>query len=299
MTSALDHVSAGLWEIVERNMADGGPCWFEGLAVPLAATRWRGLQQFQSLTPDNYGTARYLAEDQGAVRDVLCRVEWPAQSNNHRPIIVEALPEEVRTRYERLGLTLYKAEDVHPALISRRFGEALRRISMVAELGRSIGQFLAALHVLKPPGPDYDISYSDPSVPFSIFVSLDTHPQEHSSLRLAEAIVHECMHLQLTLIEDLEPLVRAEHESYHSPWRGTHRPVRGILHGLYVFRVIHDFLDAFPRHQIYCTGDRKHIEMRLSSIRDEISSIAGFEHSTDLTRSGRQLATHLLRLPVR
>jgi hypothetical protein len=257
--------------------------------------RWKGLQQFQSLTPDNYGTARYLAGDPGAVRNELCRVEWPAQSNNRRAIIVEALPEEVQTRYECLGLTLYKPEGVRPTLINRRIGEALRRISTVAELGRPISQLLAALHVLKPPGPDYDVSYSDPSVPFLIFVSVDTLPQEHSSLRLAEAIVHECMHLQLTLIEDFEPLVSAEQESYHSPWLGTHRPVRGILHGLYVFRVIYDFLDAIAGDQTCCDEDRKHIEMRLSSIKDEISSIVGFEHSTDLTRSGRQLARYLLK----
>jgi hypothetical protein len=42
----------------------------------------------------------------------------------------------------------------------------------------------------KTRGHDYDVSYSDPRLPFSIFVGINSGDQANGKLRLAEGISH-------------------------------------------------------------------------------------------------------------
>lgn len=243
--------SDDLSKIVLSTIEGGGPSWFEGIARPLARAQWCKLESACALSYDNYGTARHLACDPAAARDEGCLIWPPRTFGTSRPIIVEMLPPEATIRYAKLGLEFYPINSIDAAFLKQRIQGALDRIARVPGIRVAVGELLTVVHVLKPPGPEYDVSYSDPDVPFSIFVSLDVDEQDHEDLRLAEAIIHECMHLQLTLLEEVLPLVASESEKYHSPWQDTLRPSRGLLHGLYVFRVIHDFLISLLKCE-YC-----------------------------------------------
>lgn len=71
--------------------------------------------------------------------------------------------------------------------------------------------------------------------------------------RIAEMIIHELSHNKLNLLTDLDPLLDPEQhgdgwgdQSYYSPWRNDPRPLKGILHGLFVFVEV----AAFWAHQI-------------------------------------------------
>ncbi len=56
-------------------------------------------------------------------------------------------------------------------------------------------------------------------------------------------IIHEFSHCELHRIQDTVLLVNEGHESnrYYSPWRIDHRPLLGLIHGIYVSNNIVDF----------------------------------------------------------
>lgn len=70
----------------------------------------------------------------------------------------------------------------------------------------------------------YDVSHSTPVLPLSIFVSVPGADERHAELRLAESIIHEAMHLQLTFIESLShSLSRPERQRFRRGSRAIGR----------------------------------------------------------------------------
>ncbi len=104
----------------------------------------------------------------------------------------------------------------------------------------------------------------------------------YSSLRLAEAMVHEYHHNQLfslmageTLFEDVDGAI------YYSPWREDPRPLTGLFHALYVFANVWAFMrlaqarpefsDMRPEIEAECDRLRWQLEIGLRQIpRDRI-----------------------------
>jgi hypothetical protein len=287
--------SNDLLKTIIATLDDGVEFWFEGLASRLSRRRWKFLSASIALNLESYGTARCLTGDPISVRDELCHIQLPEEFGCSHQIIVEALPPEIVAKYAKIGLEFYAPASIPETLIKSRFIDAFKLISAVPGIASAVAELLAVAHVLKPLAPEYDISYSDPSVPFSIFVSICPHAQEHDDLRLAEAIVHECMHLQLTLLEDVVPLVKDGGDKFYSPWQGTMRPSQGILHGLYVFRVIDEFFAALLQHGQFGIRERRYMSHRIATIKREIAGLMSFEHSEDLTTSGRRIVQSLLR----
>jgi HEXXH motif-containing protein len=126
------------------------------------------------------------------------------------------------------------------------------------------------------------------------FVGVAQGDLPHRDLRLAEGILHECMHLQLTLIEEQTPLLATETERHLSPWRQTLRPTRGILHGLYVFRVIQDVFAELILHEGLADNERRYMSRRVDEINDEVAQLLDLSFSQDLTATGSALAKRLL-----
>jgi HEXXH motif-containing protein len=83
------------------------------------------------------------------------------------------------------------------------------------------------------------ISFSD--FPGAFIISYVAHPY-----LIAESMVHEFHHNRLFAIESAVPLVEetgTEAALYYSPFRPDPRPIRGLLHGLYVFAAVWRFWD--------------------------------------------------------
>ena len=150
-------------------------------------------------------------------------------------------------------------------------------------------------HLLKPENDAYDVSYSDPLVPFSAFVSVPQKCESVEALRVAESLVHEAMHLQVTLIERLLPLVEESHQTYFSPWKGTQRSPQGVLHALYVFRAIDNFFGCLLALSGWSVASVEHLRERRREIARQISQVRAFKDHPALTEVG----THLARLLVR
>jgi HEXXH motif-containing protein len=109
-----------------------------------------------------------------------------------------------------------------------------------------------------------------------------------ADLRLAEAVVHEAMHLNLTNLEGFEPLVASE-AWIHSPWKSEPRPALGVLHGVYVFACIHRFFRHLCRFPLEDAQER-YIKGRFVNIESEIASIDQEVLFRSLTPVGGRLA---------
>jgi HEXXH motif-containing protein len=183
-------------------------------------------------------------------------------------------------------------------LTSQAPAKLRRALAMLAEVAPAHACVLALVHsvqVLRQPDPEIDVSYSHPAVPFSVFVTVCEQDSELAALRVAEALLHETMHLHLTLLESVVDLVQPGSLAvYYSPWRDEDRPVRGVLHGLFVFRAVQAFYQALIA-QAGCTGEATNFASeRLLSIAQEMQLVADFTQADGLTAAGRQLAANLL-----
>lgn len=282
-------------EALVREALDGaGPLWFQGLAAPLAHSRWLAIAEATDLAPTSYGTMRYLLRDVSVPLEIVTSLKLPAAFESERPLVIEKLRGEVLDRYVQLGLEFHPEGSIDVSILEMRLLEAFERIAQVPSAAAAVGAVLGALHVVRPEGPEYDVSYSDPVLPFSIFVGIDGPAQTYGDLRLAEGILHECMHLQLTLVEEALPLIAGTSERIHSPWQSTMRPIQGILHGLYVFRVIQDFHGALLTAGCASANEEAYLRRRIAVIGDEVRSVGEIARSSDLTDVGRHFASRLL-----
>ncbi len=153
-----------------------------------------------------------------------------------------------------------------------------------------------SIHIFRPPDVEIDLSYSHPQIPFSIFLSVCEDDSTISNFRLAESILHEAMHLKLTLIENIVPLVEANTNTlFYSPWRSEERPIKGVLHGLFVFRAIKEFYEELYK-TIKFSEAEEYFSTRISQIKNEITLLKGFAASSELTVEGANLSKNLLPL---
>jgi HEXXH motif-containing protein len=174
----------------------------------------------------------------------------------------------------------------------------LDRALALLDVGDGLGQTLRALvrrvHIVESDGPGFDTSHSDPELPFSIFVSIPIGEKE-GALRLAESILHEAMHLHLTLIEAQTQLVEDALAVGYSPWQHRQRPLSGLIHGLFVFRGIEEWLLRLAAMSPNETSILAYAERRRAEIAQEIDLLAWLSHAAGLTSAGTRLVTHLLR----
>lgn len=273
----------------------GGGRWFSGLATWLAPVRWRSVAELTGLNRHTYGTERYLAEDGAPSRDDLTTIDLPSAFAAPDLVAVETLHGSTRRRYVDVGLDFHADGAMDVNLVRGRLVAAFDRLAQVPPAAAAIGAVLAVLHVVRPSRPEFDVSYSEPLLPFSIFVGIDRFEQPNCGWRLAESILHECMHLQLTLIEEMVPMVSEGRERQYSPWTGTMRPSQGVLHGLYVFRVIQDFYRMLLECGSLTLGERTFIAKRIFTIEGEVAAIGDLHSSRDLTEAGRRLVAALRR----
>lgn len=277
----------GTQETVRKAIVRFTEPWLPCLAGPLTASAWQRLAR-HGFVLSNYGTHRWLERDPAAELLVLATIEL-AGPLEYR---IEALPESSRTRYERIGLAFPESISIRPHVAAVQ--SALSHITPVPSLYAAVCAYLRILHVLQAPGKDFDVSHSDPEVPFSIFVSIPS-ACPNGALRLAESIIHECMHLQLTMIEALLPLVGNGGRLIFSPWQQRQRPLRGVLHGLYVFSVIDAWLQALDQSDLLASESRTFVVKRRGEIAHEVAQVADLVTVEGLTECGRILVCGALR----
>lgn len=270
-------------DLSSETFSDSTNIWFPEAATRIVEFVWEDAAR-RDFAPENYGTHRWLEND--PTRERIRRYCFALSDTSE--FSIEVLPDPSRRRYEKIGLVF---ADQFPA---SAFSSALGLIRCVPSLYATISLYLRSLHLLAAPTNDHDVSHSDPAVPFSIFVSVPP-PNPRSRIRLAESIVHECMHLQLSIMEKTIPLVGEPGAMHFSPWQQTLRPVSGLLHGLYVFAVIHSFFDLAISSQSLTSDERHFAISRRRQITNEVAQLCSQDWTNSLTRIGRCLARRLVQ----
>lgn len=288
MTDLVGRVTAAL-----RNPGDSP--WLPGLTAGLAESGWENLYHDAGFTPSEYGTERVLARDRNAPRQIISVI--PASlddTDSARVFQIELLGVETARRYEESGVRFYSEDEIVQGRMTQRIEEAVNILKSIPTLFKTVAELVRSAHLIDVGDDDYDVSFSEPHIPFSIFVSIPRNSGSISVLRVAEAIVHEAMHLQLTLVERMVPLVIPSSKKYFSPWRGEYRSLQGILHALYVFRVIDRFLEVLMLTRTALKGSENYLYNRRSQISDEIKQVKLLQDCPYLTSCGSKFAQALL-----
>lgn len=197
---------------------------------------------------------------------------------------VGAIPSAIAPELAMRGIVGIDISNSSRCLLEAAFG----RILQLSELAAVVHAAVEHIHLLQAEA-GYDVSHSEPQWRSSIFVSLPESQDEIGELRLAESIVHEAMHLQLTNREQHIDLVAGCDGAMRSPWRDGPRTYRGVLHGLYVFSCISYFFRALILQDIVAAAGRVHVTRRLSDIAQELRSIDVAELGGGLTSVGNAL----------
>jgi hypothetical protein len=270
------------------------PPWFPELSDELVQVGWQALHHITGLTVHNYGTARVLSRDAKALRQVVAHLSTYSETKDCRSIIpIESLAEVFIHTYEEDGISFYTADEIVNTKVFNSAIGAMGILNQVPTLASSVAPLVRAFHALKLADDEYDVSFSEPHLPFSIFVSIPQKSSVQAKLRVAEAIVHESMHLQLSLIEMAVPLVVPNGKKYFSPWKGEYRFPQDVLHALYVFRVVNRFLEELMSTTTF-EGEAHYIHKRHNQIAAEIEQVRSFQECSNLTPVGVKLVQSLL-----
>ena len=167
-------------------------------------------------------------------------------------------------------------------------------ISNFPSLLLTINYFVKNLIPLKA-DKNLDVSLSDPNLPFTVFVSLPSNQEKDGYLRFAEGLIHEALHLQLTAIEKVHPLVYENRlaNNIYSPWKGEGRDVRGLLHAAYVFSSLYFFWESiYLKNKI----EGKFAFNRCIEIKQQMKQASHLSESKALTPLGLNFSKGLFSL---
>lgn len=197
--------------------------------------------------------------------------------------------------YEQHGLVLLTPDEIKTINAVDKLEQTMALFCELPAVLKFINLIVKSLQLIQAKDTEIDMSYSHPDIPFSIFISICESDSMISNLRLAESILHESMHLLLTLVEDVVPLIDADSKAvYYSPWRDEQRPVRGVLHGLFVFKAISD-LYTLLAPKIIDETSQKYILKRQNQISSELYLLKNFHRSPGLTENGQKLVIKLVQ----
>ena len=255
---------------------------------------WQLLATNQGIVAAQYSIANCLITPQA----VTTKPNQLALTTSETLLIEEPEFERLQGFYDEHGLEPLPAAELLAGDVVSKLRRALAMLAEVAPAYACVRTLVRSVQVLRQPDPEIDVSYSHPAVPFSIFVTVCEENSPLAALRVAEAVLHETMHLHLTLLEAVVDLVLPGSSAlYYSPWREEDRPVRGVLHGLFVFRAVHDFYTACLAASEHSLNERDYMATRIHAIKQEISSLNSFSEVSALTPQGSQLVIKLMLFP--
>lgn len=165
--------------------------------------------------------------------------------------------------------------------------EAMCLLSICPSLAEAVQILVRDFYLIQSPGIGYDVSHSQPDLPFSIFVTIPVGERDAAE-RLAESILHEAMHLQLSILERYVPLVNESLITGYSPWQRKERPIGGLVHGLFVFRVIDQWLAQIITRAVNHPESLSYARRRRIEIAEEIGQLGQLSSSSALTPEGRR-----------
>ncbi len=277
--------------------------WEPKLAQMLAESQWGILQKDKGIYRQHYSTLGAVSSgiSTGSIQDGILALPKTSRRLPRYNLSIEWLPSPQLSDLFGCPYSCYSGTDSALPLALQTITESFAILDRFSSASDTIKHFVRSLHVIKPPDNHTDISFSDPEAPFSAFVSVPTKSSPEASWRVAESILHECMHLQLTAIEHVVPLLKTSNGTLYSPWRRELRPVSGVLHGAYAFFGVNEFVLQALRF-VDSTQVRSYLRARHCTLREQFAAIQSLGDSESLSPIGatfaRHMIAHVLRDPV-
>ena len=275
---------------IENYLTNPFPLWNTELAKLLVEHKWKELSVANSCkNPYEYSIIGCINKD---VHFKEASIPLYENDNGIKLVLPSVIPEPF---YEAHGLEL-AGIDKSSGTEMAKVKNALAVLKQIPEVYTFINTIVKSIQILKAEDSETDISYSHPDIPFSIFFSLCEEDSLISDLRVAESILHEAMHLYLTLIENRVPLIESNTNAvFFSPWRDEERPLRGVLHGLFVFKAIKDcYILLLDQEILNAQQDRDYVISRLEQIEIELNLLNDFSASHGLTHLGKVLSKNII-----
>jgi len=109
-------------------------------------------------------------------------------------------------------------------------------------------------------------SFTISGIPHLVFLSDCDKP-----IKLAENLIHESLHDELNMFMNYYELTEQKNILYYSSWRDDPRPIRGLLHAIYVFTGIFSFYSQSLRtNNTFMQCDKDFMLFRYTSIYYEL-----------------------------
>lgn len=233
------------------------------------------------LLEDNYTTASVISN-----RTITPVAILPIP--NFSTLKLEFLCETHARLFKRQEVRQIDIDQFNAPDIIKRVSVALHLIAISPQLLGAVETLAKSIHIIQAE-PGFDVSFTDPALPFSIFISIPAD-NNYPDFRLAEAIIHESMHLQLSIIEKEICLIQDDRPQHYSPWKKMLRPASGIMHALYVFTAIKQWLDILAN----TSDEHKYARYRIGEIQEEISLLDCKSCYTSLSESGKVLFDNMI-----
>lgn len=209
----------------------------------------------------------------------------PLQEDWLWPRVIAPLP-AIADHVQDCGLQIANIDHAYNGL----FMKAAKAIEWVPSLAAIVATRVVAVHLLRA-DPGYDVSHSEPRWQDRIFVSVPDRDDEVGALRLAEGVIHEALHLHLTELEAISPLVLNLNGTLGSPWRPEPRSYGGVLHGAFVFVGLRAYFEIVTAPRNSHAG--RHLDQRRAEIDEELAEVDLVALKAGLTASGAALLSRL------
>lgn len=281
----------GLQKAIQDYIEQPLPLWENNITQLLVEHKSVELAKQSQIIPNPYTIAGCIIKNK-SVSEVSLSLSG---TNHHIKIVLPS--DDLKEFYKQHGIEPVSITTIESTNAIAKIVTALDILKQIEPIHDFILKIVKSVQLIKAEYTDTDISYSHPDIPFSVFFSVCDEVSGISDLRVAESILHEAMHLKLTLIEEIVPLIVPNAKGlYFSPWRDEPRPARGVLHGLFVFRALFDFLTAIYNTKIFPNEVKDYIQLRIKEVTEDISQLQKFAGCPDLTKNGAILTINLLPL---
>ena len=255
-----------------------GACRWDLLA-PLQIRSWE--LESRSLDWNSYSTVSLTSKKS----PIILFTTGPCGSGSVR---IEMLSEIDSARWQDCSYRFASRLDIQRINLHEIMNSVFRMIVVVPQLLNTVIGLCRSLHVLLSQDSEVDVSFSKPELPFSIFVSVPSSNSRYPVERLVESVLHEALHLQLSIVQRLVPLIEdhGEEEKMFSPWKEKLRGISGVLHSVYVFKNLHFFWSQMANSNY---GSSEFAFHRILEIEENLKIVERILNTQCLTSYGRQI----------
>ncbi len=197
------------------------------------------------------------------------------------------ITQELLRETSAIGLKVAARDASSNAALAR----AAAMLGRVPSLERVVLASVRAIVRLSSADAQVDIGHSEPRWPGVVLVSFPL-TSSVGDMRLLEGIIHEAMHINLANTPSLGCEGSSEKLVY-SPWRSTHRPASGVLHGAYVFGCLLRFYELLAASGVSGPLELRYIRKRNAEIFAEFANVPRLELAAALSHDGRAISDEI------